>query len=93
MSSLPGLPGAGPRPDPAVLARVKGWVRSAARASDDDVVMVTVVACAEPDCPPVETVLAVLRDGRTESRKLHQDLGSITEADVVACFDVDPDPD
>jgi hypothetical protein len=24
---------------------------------------------------------------------LHQDLGSITEADVVACFDGDPDPD
>lgn len=56
----------GSRPDPVppeVAGRLRHWVRTCLALGEDDVVMVTQLACRDAGCSPVETVLAVLRPG------------------------------
>ena len=80
------LPGLGGRADPLAtqLARdAKRWVRNAAGLDDEVTVMVTELACTEPDCPPYEVVMAVLRpDAGPEHRKVHCRLHDLTQAVV-----------
>lgn len=51
------------RPDPEDSARVKGWVREALALGDDDTVTVNEIACTDPACPGLETVILVMRPG------------------------------
>ena len=49
------------KPDPqqdAALLRVQGWVRERFSLPADSAVLVTELACAQPGCPPLETVIA-----------------------------------
>ena len=46
--------------------------------------MVTELACSEPGCPPVETVIALLAPGRQDQVKIHKGLADVTSADVEA---------
>lgn len=76
-----------PRPpvDPAHLATVKGWAAELLFAGTDAPVMVTQLACREPGCPPLETVIGLLERGRTtEHYRLHKAVRDITHADVAA---------
>ena len=82
--------GAQPRPDPAHLATVKGWVAETLALPDDVTVMVTELRCAEPGCPPLETVIAVMRPGAApEQRKLHKATAEITADDIRGLFAAD----
>ena len=49
-----------PRPDPDHVRALKAVVREALQLDEGATVVVQQLACAEPDCPPVETVIAVL---------------------------------
>ncbi|WP_019063689.1 hypothetical protein [Streptomyces prunicolor] len=50
---------------------------------EDTAVMVRQLACTEPGCPPVETVVAVLpMDGAARRWTLHVLADRITEADL-----------
>jgi hypothetical protein len=63
----------GPRStaDHAALARLRNSVRELWRLSDDDSLVVTELACKDPDCPERETVIVVARAGRpVEQHKL-----------------------
>ena len=63
---------------------VKAWVTKHLALSQDDLVTVAELACVEPDCPPVETVVTVHgSDGRRRSWHIHQPLDEIDEAIVV----------
>jgi hypothetical protein len=65
------------------VRRVKGWVASRARAGESDAVMVTELQCTEEGCPPVETVLALLRPGDEPRKwKVHKPVALVTEEDV-----------
>ena len=65
------------------IRRLKRWVSAFAGAGEGDAIMVTELQCAEPGCPPVETVLAFLRPGQQPLRwKVHKPLLEVTEADV-----------
>ncbi|NJO81388.1 MAG: hypothetical protein HC828_00600 [Blastochloris sp.] len=76
-----------PRPDPAQLAAIKGWVAAALALPADVTVMVTELRCSEPGCPPLETVIAVLRPGvPPEQRKLHKATADISQADIDALY-------
>lgn len=82
--------GAQPRSDPAHLAAIKGWVAEALALPDDVTVMVTELRCTEPGCPPLETVIAVLRPGQPpEQQKLHQASATITADDIRGLFAAD----
>ena len=65
--------------------RVQGWVETRFLPGDGDVVMVNEVACGQPGCPPFETVIALLAEGRRPIKfKLYKALSEVGEADVKA---------
>ncbi len=64
---------------------VRGWVREILALPEEASVLVTELTCTEPGCPPVETVIAVLRGpGQNKQVKIHRPLAEITREDVVA---------
>jgi hypothetical protein len=77
--------GQGPKADPAALARVKEWAREVFGLTDDAVVMVTELRCAEDDCPDVETVIAVMGEpGKARNHKVPKAAADITHFDVLS---------
>jgi hypothetical protein len=76
------LPGTNPRPDATATARVKAWVTAALDPGDERTILVTELACTEPGCPPVETVIALLGPEEREQWKLHKPVAAITASDV-----------
>ena len=67
---------------------VKAWVTKHLYLSEEDLVTVAELACVEPDCPPVETVVTVHgADGARRSWHIHQPLAEIDEAIVVRSID------
>lgn len=70
------------------VRRVKDWGATYARAAEDETIMVTELQCPEEGCPPIETVLALLRP-RQEPRKwkVHKPVVDVTEDDVRAAID------
>jgi hypothetical protein len=78
------------RNDPARVAYVvaiKTWARAVSGVDESTTVMVTELACSEPGCPPLETVIAVLRgkDDRI-TWKLHKAMLFVSESDVREGF-------
>lgn len=76
----------GPRlRDPDVAARVKRWAHEAFRVEDDVTILVTELRCTEPDCPPLETVIAFLHagTGKPIKHKLHKPLAEVSREDVT----------
>jgi hypothetical protein len=66
-------------------ARVKRWVRELLTADADVTVLVTELQCTEPGCPPLETVIAILRDAAPARQyKLHRAVADVTREDVAA---------
>lgn len=64
---------------------IKALARELMHAQDDDAVMVTELACTEPGCPPVETVIALLRAGAPPRQlKVHKAIPEVTREDVIA---------
>lgn len=75
----------GPKSDPEVTNRIKGWVREVMGLSDDVVVMVTELRCTEGDCPDLETVIAVLGEpGMARRHKLLKPMTEVTRNDVIS---------
>lgn len=78
-----------PRPDPLppdLVDRLRRWVRTCLGLDENDVVMVTQLACRDAGCAPVETVLAVLRPGAPLRRTLPMPADAISVADVQQAF-------
>jgi hypothetical protein len=72
-----------PKADPAHIQQVKAWVREALQASDDTALAVNEIACNDPGCPGVETVILVMEPGRkTRACKVLKALDDVTEKDV-----------
>jgi hypothetical protein len=51
------------RPDAEDATRVKAWVRQILALPDDATVSVNEIACTDPACPGLETVILVMRPG------------------------------
>ena len=68
----------------AATRRVKEWAREVFDAADATV-LVSQLACTEPGCPPLETVIAVLRGpGHSAQYKVHRPLVEVTREDLVS---------
>lgn len=76
----------GKRTIPADQAdRIKAWVRGVFHLNDETTVMVTELECRESGCPPVETVIAVLKGpGKIRQYKFHKTANEIGVADIEA---------
>lgn len=72
-----------PPADREKILQIQSWVRDCMRLDEETIVMVSELRCSEPDCPPLETVIAVL-DGPRERRqfKFHKTIAEITSMDI-----------
>lgn len=71
----------------AATRSLKELARELFPAEPDDVVMVNELACSEPGCPPVETVVALLRTGHEPRQiKVHKPVVEVTRADLEAAL-------
>ncbi|MCP9469144.1 MAG: hypothetical protein NNA31_03980 [Nitrospira sp.] len=67
------------------IDRIKAWVRAVFHLNDETTIMVTELACHEPGCPPIETVIALLTGpGDTRQYKIHKTADEINVADIEA---------
>ena len=72
-----------PRPDLEQVRRIKDTLRDALSLSEDATVTVTELACLEEGCPPIETVIGLLRpDVPQLQHKLHKPTASIDAHDL-----------
>ena len=74
------------RPEAERVATLKRWVASALELPESTSVLVTELACSEPGCPPLETVIAVLTEHGASDRRqhtFHKALNEVTWADVA----------
>jgi len=63
--------------------RIKAWTRTVFHLSDATTVMVTELECREPGCPPIETVIAVLKGpGETQQYKIHKTAIEVGLSDI-----------
>ncbi len=64
-------------------SQVREWAEARFLPAEDDIVMVTQIECGQPGCPPLETVIALMREGRAPVKfKLYKALADVTETDV-----------
>ena len=65
------------------IDRVKGWARDALGASPETAFAVNEIACTDPACPGVETVILIMEPGvRTRAVKVGKALHDVTEPDI-----------
>lgn len=65
--------------------RMKARVRAVFHLNDETTVMVAELVCREPGCPPIETVIAVLKGpGDTRQYRIHKTADEIDVADIEA---------
>jgi hypothetical protein len=63
--------------------RIKAWTRAVFHLNDEATVMVTELECREPGCPPIETVIAVLKGpGDTQQYKIHKTATELGLSDI-----------
>lgn len=69
---------------PEATTAIKGWARTALDLGDDAVISINELSCTQPDCPPRETVVLVLRSGAPAIRiSIHKAIMDISEQDVI----------
>jgi hypothetical protein len=65
--------------------RIKAWARGVLHLNDETIVMITELECREPGCPPIETVIAVLKGpGNTQQYKMHKTANEVGLSDLEA---------
>ena len=75
------------RPNRERVRQIKAALTAALDLSEDATIMVTELECLEEGCPPVETVIALLRsDSPTVQYKVHKSTDELDDNDLVhAC--------
>jgi hypothetical protein len=65
------------------LSRIKVWTR-AAITEGEPTISVTELACAEPGCPPRETVILVMwTDAAACKLRIHKSMADVSHDDVL----------
>jgi hypothetical protein len=77
-----------PKPDKQAVDRVKDLARAALRVSPDTAFAVNEIACTDPGCPGIETVILVMEPGRkTRALKVAKPLDEVMEQDILKALD------
>ena len=72
-----------PRPDAEAVARLKAWIADLMSLGDKDHIAIAELACHEPGCPDLETVVTVtLADRRRFVLRFPSAVAAVTRADV-----------
>lgn len=76
-----------PTVDTEAIQRIKAWAGNVLAGGRDPVLSVNEIACNDPSCPGVETVILIMEPGRkTRACKIPRTLGEVTEQDVRAAI-------
>ncbi len=67
---------------PAKLGQIKDWVYETLEIDRNIPVSISQLKCAEPGCPPLETVIAVMNQP-PQTYKIHRPTAEIERADVI----------
>ncbi|EIM27291.1 hypothetical protein [Microvirga lotononidis] len=77
-----------PKPDKQAVDRVKDLARSALETAPDTAFAVNEIACNDPGCPGIETVILVMEPGRkTRALKIAKSLDDVMEQDIIGALD------
>lgn len=69
----------------AAAARLKAEIASALRLGPDDALSVNEIACADPGCPDMETIVLVMRAGRpTRALRIRRLMDEVNADDLAA---------
>lgn len=75
------------KPDAAAVERIRNWCRASGEAPPGTTFAINEIACTDPGCPGIETVILVMEPGRkTRAHKVAKPLDAVTEPDVRAAF-------
>jgi hypothetical protein len=72
------------RSGPSATGQVRRWVEDCLGGDEAATVLVTELACHEPGCPPIETVIALLGGTGPRTWKLPCPAAELSAADVAA---------
>ena len=68
----------------ALSARLKAEFAAALGLGSEDALVVNEIACADPGCPDIETVVLVMRAGEpTRAIRLRQPMEAVSAADLL----------
>nr|WP_247654176.1 hypothetical protein [Microvirga sp. HBU67558] len=77
-----------PKPDKQAVDRVKDLARTALQVLPDTAFAVNEIACNDPGCPGIETVILVMEPGRkTRALKVQKPLDEVMEQDILQALD------
>jgi hypothetical protein len=77
-----------PKSDKQAVDRVKDLARAALRVSPDTAFAVNEIACNDPGCPGIETVILVMEPGqKTRALKVAKPLNAVMEQDILKALD------
>jgi hypothetical protein len=71
------------RPNLAAVADIKRWTTEVFHLPESASVLVTELRCAEPGCPPLETVIAILDPAPARQVKIPKPVAEVTFLDVA----------
>jgi len=72
-----------PKPEAEAVARVKAWALNALAPPAGTALAVNEIACLDPACPGLETVILVMEPGRkTRAYKVAKALDMVAEQDI-----------
>lgn len=78
-----------PRTDRAALMRVKGWASELLELAPEDSLVVSELECAEPGCPPHETVVLIARaEEPTVQLKVGKPVADVVRLDLEVAIDL-----
>ncbi len=70
-----------PKADPEKVQDIKNWVYRILEVDSDISISINQLACKEPGCPPIETVIAVMSTP-IKQYKIHKAVNDIDEIDI-----------
>ena len=78
--------------DIALIRQVKEWAYDCLPIAADATVRVMELECREPSCPPLETVIAAMEEGKpTRQWKFHKPMPEVTQSDIAERATKEPD--
>lgn len=63
------------------IAQIKAWIYQKSEIDTEIPISINQLQCHEPNCPPIETVIAVMTTP-PKQYKIHRSISLITEADI-----------
>jgi len=76
-----------PKVDSEKLQQIKSWAYQNLAIATEISISISQLQCHEPDCPPIETVIAVMTNP-PKQYKIHKSASQITEKDIQKLSDL-----